>query len=282
MVIAIAGHTGFVGTILKRYFVNRGYDLVLISRNDLLNVDFLVEKVSSCDVVINLCGASIVKRWTKSYKKVLLESRIFPTVSLLSALQKVKCNIHFINASAIGIYNYDEVHTEESQNFANDYLGFVVKEWERSVIVNVPANVQFSLLRLALVLDSSGGYLKNILTSFKFKFGIYFKNASNNLSFIDSSDLCRLFDFVISQKVYGIVNCVSPNTTTNIGFAKVLRKITKCWFLFALPDIFLKLTFGESFYTLKQTPKVYPKRLLELGFVFKYGSIEESLKSKLA
>ena len=281
MQIAIAGHTGFVGTILKNYLSEVGFDLVLINRKDFSNKIDLQNKLKNSDVIINLCGAPIIKSWSKDYKNYLIESRVLPTKDILEVLKTSDREVHLINASAIGIYNSDGEHSEESSNYSTDFTGTIVKEWERSALDNFNENVHVSILRLGLVIDKSGGYLKNILPSFLFKIGIYFKNGSNSLSFLDSVDLCNLVDFVIANKVYGVVNCVAPKCSTNYEFAQVLMKITKCWFLFALPDIFLKLIFGESFYTLKQTPKVFPKRLIDLGFEFKYSCIEDSLKSKL-
>ena len=280
MKIAIAGHSGFVGTILKEYFTERGDELTLIQRVDLNDTIKLCEKLKHVSVIINLCGAPIINRWSKEYKIKLIESRVSPTRSILLALNELKNEVHFINASAIGIYSSDGIHSEDSLVFSNDFVGTIVNEWERSAKSETLDNVKLSIIRLGLVIDKSGGFLKNMITPFLFKVGIYFKKPTNTLSFIDSVDLCRQIEFIITNKVYGIVNCVSPVSTNNIGFAKVLRKITKCWFLFALPDIFLKLIFGECFYTLKQTPNVYPKRLIDLGFKFKYSTIEESLQSK--
>ena len=281
MKIAIAGHSGFVGLIFKKYLTELDIELVLIQRVDLADKIKLCEKLKDVNVIINLCGAPIVKRWSKEYKIKLVESRVSPTRNILTALKQLKNEVHLVNASAIGIYNSDGIHNEESIDFSNDFVGSVVKEWERSVTEETIPNVKTTIIRLGLVIDKSGGFLKNMFDPFFFKVGIYFKKPTNTLSFVDSVDLCRQIEFIITNKVYGVVNCVSPVHTTNIDFAKVLKKITKCWFLFALPDIFLKLIFGECFYTLKQTPNVFPKRLIDLGFEFKYNTIEESLQSKL-
>ena len=56
--------------------------------------------------IINLAGASISKRWTESYKKEVLDSRINSIKTLHDGLRNI--NTHqitsFVSASAIGIY----------------------------------------------------------------------------------------------------------------------------------------------------------------------------------
>src|SRR5690606_17713355 len=58
------------------------------------------------DAIINLAGASISKRWTKSYKRKILDSRINSLKTLAYGLSKIgKHNIRtLVSASAIGIY----------------------------------------------------------------------------------------------------------------------------------------------------------------------------------
>jgi len=59
MKIAISGASGFVGTALQKSFE----DVVTISRADFKNNN--LDKIKDCDVVINLAGAPIIKRWSQ-------------------------------------------------------------------------------------------------------------------------------------------------------------------------------------------------------------------------
>lgn len=74
---------------------------------------------------------------------------------------------------------------------------------------------------------------------------------------------------------------VAPEITDYYTVAQKLRIICKTWFLIRIPNFVLKLIFGEGFYVIKETPKVVPKRLIELGFSFRYTNIENSLKHQL-
>ena len=71
--IALTGASGFVGKEIQKYFS----DTVIIKRDD--NEAEILKKLQDVDVVINLAGAPIVKRWSKAYKKILYSSRIETT-----------------------------------------------------------------------------------------------------------------------------------------------------------------------------------------------------------
>ena len=85
MKIAISGASGYIGQHLTLFFTEKGDEVVPLGRNLFKeeNFDELCHRVESCDVVINLAGASINKRWTKAYKQELYDSRIRTTHQLV-------------------------------------------------------------------------------------------------------------------------------------------------------------------------------------------------------
>ncbi|HHD78207.1 MAG TPA: TIGR01777 family protein, partial [Epsilonproteobacteria bacterium] len=97
MKVALTGASGFVGTALQNHFK----DTVYILRED--NEETMLQKLDGVDVVINLAGAPIIKRWSDPYKKVLLDSRIKTTQTQLEAVNQSSI-AHFISTSAVGIY----------------------------------------------------------------------------------------------------------------------------------------------------------------------------------
>lgn len=56
--IALTGASGFVGTALQKTFT----DFVIITRHD--DEMNMLRKLHDVDVVINLAGAPIIKRWS--------------------------------------------------------------------------------------------------------------------------------------------------------------------------------------------------------------------------
>ena len=65
------------------------------------------EEVSRHEVVINLAGASIFRRWTNAEKRLIYDSRIETTTNLMNALGQNKgVKPSFISASAVGYYGF--------------------------------------------------------------------------------------------------------------------------------------------------------------------------------
>ncbi len=121
--IALTGASGFVGKEIQKYFS----DTVIIKRND--NEAEIMSKLQDVDVVINLAGASIVKRWSKAYKKILYSSRIETTKRVVSAINRSNVS-YFISTSAIGIYPNDITCDETCTKSDNGFLGTLCEAWE--------------------------------------------------------------------------------------------------------------------------------------------------------
>ncbi len=100
MKVALTGASGFVGS----HLIDEFNDCVIIKRSD--NEEQILEKLQDVDVVFNLAGAPIIKRWSESYKKLLISSRIDTTKKLVSAIDKSNVK-QLISTSAIGAYPDD-------------------------------------------------------------------------------------------------------------------------------------------------------------------------------
>ena len=101
--IAISGASGFVGQSLVDFFSKQNYKVVQIKRDILNNSIKLDELINSSDVVINLSGSNIINRWSESYKKLLISSRLDTTKKLVESLNRVeKKDKLFISTSAVG------------------------------------------------------------------------------------------------------------------------------------------------------------------------------------
>ena len=268
MKVAFTGASGFVGTHLQEAFT----DHVHIHRND--DVKTILEKLQGADLVINLAGAPIIKRWSEEYKKVLIESRIKTTDRLVEAINQSDVK-HFISTSAIGAYPDDGSFDESYTGYSEDFLGSLTKAWEESA---KRCNNPTAIVRFGIVLGRDGGALTQMLPPFKLGVGGTIGDGSMFMSWVDIQDLVDAYVYISQNKLTGVFNITAPNPVTNHEFTKTLGKVLHRPTLFPLPEFVLRLIYGEAAGVLIGSKEVYPKALLQSGFKFQYPTIQESLE----
>ncbi|MCU0601001.1 MAG: NAD-dependent epimerase/dehydratase family protein, partial [Desulfobacterales bacterium] len=102
MNLVITGSSGFVGTQLTRFLLDAGHEVTGIDalpdkrpsvhplfqyvQADTTIAGEWQHALKNKDVVINLAGTNIFRRWTKSYKQTIYDSRILTTRHLVEAV----------------------------------------------------------------------------------------------------------------------------------------------------------------------------------------------------
>ena len=141
----IAGASGLFGLALTERLLQRGDEVVHLVRRaptvdgaaleiewdakDVSGID--VEAIGSIDAIYNFAGATVVKRWTNSYKQEIRRSRIDATTALVSLIRKLPTPPQLcLTASGAGFYGNrgDEVLTEESSH-GKGFLVDASLEW---------------------------------------------------------------------------------------------------------------------------------------------------------
>lgn len=273
MKIAITGASGFVGSSLQRTFSS--YEFVHIHRDD--SHKLIVKKLAGVEIVINLAGAPIIKKWDEGYKQVLRQSRIDTTCALVSAINESEVK-YLISTSAVGIYPNGTSCDESCKNLGDDFLAKLALDWETEAL---KCNKPTAILRFGVILDKSGGALKQMLTPFKLGLGGIIGDGKMMTSWIALDDLMSIYRFLFDKRVEGIYNATAPNPLTNYAFTKTLGKVLNRPTIFPLPVFVLKILFGEGSSVLTDSKEVYPNALLEAGFEFAYPDAKSALEATL-
>lgn len=278
MNILISGSTGLVGQKLQEVLIGSGHKVTGIGRTDFSGPeDALHSKVGQADVVINLSGAPIVARWTESYKKEIMDSRVLTTRRLVKAMKSAPAwRGLFISTSAVGIYPEGSVFTESNARVGHDFLAEVCKAWEAEAMKARP-QTKVAVFRLGVVLDRKGGALQKMLPAFRLGLGGPIAGGKQGFSWIHMDDLINAYLFVIEKQLDGIFNLSAPQPTDNAGYTRALGKILRRPVFFPIPAIGLRLVYGEGATALTSGQKAIPERLLNEGFVFKFPEIEGAL-----
>ena len=234
--------------------------------------------------IINLAGATISKKWTSSYKKEVLNSRLDSLKTLKKGLQN--SNDHdieaMVSASAIGIYpNSLTTFYEEHETAVDDsFLGEVVQAWEKEIDAFNELNLKVSKIRIGLVLSDEGGALPKMAQPINNYVGAAFGSGQQWQSWIHINDLSRMFLFVLEKGLEGTFNGVAPNPVTNTKLTKELAKVLKKPLILPnVPKVMMELLLGEMAYLLFASQRVSSKRIEKKGFQFTYKNICKALES---
>ncbi len=262
--IVIAGGSGLIGRALSDFLSDKGYTVVWLTRNTSLvaqepaknfywnpsagEIDTKVFKDAA--VVINLAGTPISKRWTKSNKKDILNSRVKSVNTLQKAIAELKSSYRpkVINASAIGIYESSKslIHDEYSTNFNSSFLGEVVEKWEDCVADFDKINVPYCILRIGIVMSKKGGALKELLKPAKFGFMAPLGGGRQWQSWIALEDLLQLIKTLIENPITGVVNAVAPKPIVQAEMTRLLsKKIGVLYLPLGVPSLVLRLLLGQ-------------------------------------
>lgn len=229
------------------------------------------------EVIINLVGASIAKRWTSSYKKEIVDSRINTTSLILGSLRDCKHSVRqIVSASAIGIYpnSFQNYYMEDAPERDTGFLGEVVTKWEEAVLEFKTLGIDVSLLRIGLVLSEKGGAFPKIAQPIRFGVGAFFGDGKQWQSWIHIEDLARMFLFVIQEELPGVFNAVAPNPVSNKKLmCTIAEKVNKKIRMPNIPRVLMRVVLGEMHSLLFSSQRVCSGRVSTEGFDFKYDNI---------
>jgi uncharacterized protein (TIGR01777 family) len=243
-------------------------------------------RVAEQDVIINLAGAPIFRRWTPEAKKAIRESRVLTTRNLVEGLAGAGGEERFLlSTSAIGYYGSrgDEELQEDSEP-GEDFLATVAGEWESEALRAERHGVRVCCCRFGIVLGKDGGALGEMLPLFRKGLGSPLGSGKQWVSWIHEQDLVRIYLFLMERSdVSGPVNCTAPHPVTNREMTKHIGEaLGKPTFMPSVPGFMVKMMMGEFGSVLLGGQRVLPRRLLELGFQFQFPTMEEALADLLA
>lgn len=300
MIVLITGATGLIGQEIVRQFHEKGHIVhyLTTSKSKLQtqeNYKGFYWNVAeghidhSClegvEVIIHLVGASISKRWTSSYKKEILDSRVDSANLIAKTIKVHNFSVrHVISASAIGIYpsSLTNYYSETELKISDSFLGEVVDKWEKAVEVFQTEKCIVSKIRIGLVLSDSGGALPEIMKPVKFGLGACFGSGEQWQSWIHITDLARIFMFVMTEELEGIFNGVAPNPVSNKELTKsVASVLQKPLILPGIPKAVMSIALGEMHIILYESQRVSSAKIESEGFQFRYPNLAPALQSLL-
>lgn len=293
MKIIVSGASGLIGSALVPHLAARGHEVIRLVRRsagsgesqwDPARGVIDANVVGNADAIIHLSGAGIGdKRWSNSYKREILDSRVKSTKLLASVIAgAAKRPSVFLSGSAIGYYGArgDEM-LDETSSLGTGFLAEVCQQWESAA---TGAGTRTVFLRTGIVLSPKGGALKKQLPLFKAGLGGRFGRGDQWQSWISIDDEVAAIDHLLTANVQGPVNLTAPAPVTNMEFARVLGNVLRRPALFPVPAIGPKLLLGAELADalLFTGQRVLPRALSASGFQFAHPTLDIALRALLA
>lgn len=290
----IGGGSGFVGKQLASDLAKVGYSVQIISRQRRDNNTLTWNDIESNGLpsgtaaVINLAGELVLnplKRWSAQFEKELRDSRMGTTSLLRDAIAEAEIKpLFWGQISGVGYYppSPTQTYDEDSLPAATDYWSDFTKEWEAAgQLPESCSDVRRVVVRSGVVLGKNGGALPQMKPAFFLGVGGPMGSGNQWFPWIHLEDISGIFVHAVeNDTVSGVLNGVAPHAVSNRDFSSSYASALWRPSVFVLPSFAVRLMFGNIRSTmLLEGQLVTPKRTVELGYGFKYATIDDALKT---
>jgi len=294
--IAITGASGLIGTALNSSLRSDGIPTIRLVRRPAQAPDEVswdparrwvdIQALADAGVttVVHLAGAGVGdRRWTDSYKREILSSRVDGTAGIASAVADLPGPVSLICGSAIGYYgDTGDRIVDESAPAGTTFLADVVVQWEGAAAPAQKAGVRVAFARTGLVVSADGGAFGKMVPLFKAGIGGRIGPGTQLWSFISLIDEVRALRFLIDNELEGPFNLVAPHPVTNNQAVKDLAHELHRPAALPVPGFALRAALGEFAGEIVASQGVAPQRLTAAGFDWLQPTLPEALKAELA
>jgi uncharacterized protein (TIGR01777 family) len=297
--VVVAGATGTIGRALTEALVRRGDQVVALSRNPAATLVGAEvhhwpdpklappppDALSGADAIVSLLGEPIAQRWSDAVKREIGDSRVLGTRSLVEAIRSLPDRSRprtFVSQSATGYYgSRGEEALDESAPPGDDFLAGVVRDWEHEATA-AAALTRVVLTRTGVVLSARSGALGQMLTPFRLGLGGPVAGGRQYVPWIHIDDVVgTLLECLAVESLEGPINTVAPNPVTNRELSKTLGRVLGRPAVLPVPELAVRVMFGEMSTVVTTGQRVIPARLLEAGYRFRQPELEAALRELL-
>jgi len=296
--IVLAGGNGYLGTVLANYYKDKANEIVILSRKakqteqnirtvvwDGKSRGHWTAELVNADILINLCGKNVNCRCTEKNRVEIIASRVLPTELLGLVISELfEPPKLWINITSATIYRHaedrqqDELAGEIGEGFSVE----VCKEWEAAFNKYATPKTRKITLRMGIVLGRHEGVFPRLLNLVKMGMGGKQGNGNQYVSWVHELDAARSTEWFSDHlELAGIFNCVAPYPVKNGDLMTIIRRTYGAPFGLPAPKWLLEIgaiVIGTETELILKSRWVLPGRLLESGFEFLFGKVEDAVK----
>jgi hypothetical protein len=288
MKVAVTGASGLIGSALVPHLRGAGHDVVRFVRRDPAAPDELgwdgrsldPSRLGDVDAVVHLAGAGVAdKRWTPSYKELIVSSRREGTTAVAEAIAASGHPTVLLSASAVGWYgDTGDRITDETGPPGEGFLAEVCRVWEAST---APArgSCRVAHLRTGYVLAKDALGLRKQIRVARLGLGAPLGSGRQWMSWITLRDEVRAIQHLLTADVEGPVNLVGPAPATNRELTTAInRAVHRPTFPVPVPGLALRTALGPfAAEGVLIGQRLVPAVLTAAGFAFADPDLDAAL-----
>jgi uncharacterized protein (TIGR01777 family) len=289
MKVAVTGATGLIGAALVDRLRGDGHQVVRLVRQaakagdevhwDPIGGDVDLAGLAGLDAAVHLAGAGVGDRpLTAAYKRVVWDSRVLGTRTLVAALQRLDpVPSVLVCGSASGYYGDrgEEELTEDSPG-GDGFMADLVRAWEAETAPATAAGIRVPLARTNLVVSRQGGaFGRRLLPLIRLGLAGPIGSGRQWWSWISLTDQVEALAFLLTGELSGPVNLAAPVPARNREVMSTLAHAVHRPALLPAPGFALRLVLRDFADEILASRKVLPRRLERAGFRFTHPAIAD-------
>jgi hypothetical protein len=184
----------------------------------------------------------------------------------------------------VGYYGpHGDEELTEGDGPGNDFGAQVCVQWEEATAPVEVFGVRRAVIRTGVVLSPEALALRRLALPYRLFVGGQLGSGKQWFSWIHVADFIAGVRFLMERAdASGVFNLSAPRPLTNANFGKVLGRVMGRPSWIPVPAIAMQILFGEMASVLLEGQRVVPRRLLDLGFKFRFPEADLALRDVLA
>jgi uncharacterized protein (TIGR01777 family) len=302
--VVIAGGAGHIGRRLAAALVERGDDVVVLSRDPdraarhgpipgrlaPWSVDDpagLARLLDGADAVVGVTGVPVGPRpWTARRRQAIRTSRLEPTHAIVEAIRTLaperRPRVLVSVSGTDGYEGQDLVPATEASPTGRGFLAKLCADWEAAASEANALGVRVAITRIGFVLAPDATVMRLFALPFRFFLGGPLGSGRQWFSWIHVDDVVGLLTLAIDDpRAQGSINAVSPEPIHQADLAAAVGAALHRPSWLRIPAVLIRLVMRESSILALGSRRIVPVRALELGYRFRWTDLRAAVRDIL-
>ena len=308
MRVVVTGATGFLGRPIVRALVERGDQVIALSRAPAraglgAGVEVVAaeleepgpwqDALAGAGAIVHLAGEPIAgRRWNARVKQIIRDSRVEATRVLVEGVRALPAERRpaaLVSASGVDYYpfaegpgGFDDDDVTERDPPGDGFLSRLCRDWEAEAALAEELGVRVVRMRTGLVVGP-GGALAKMTGPFRFFVGGPVGSGRQWVSWIHLDDVVAAYLAAIDDARWrGPINLVAPEPARNKDLSNAIAAALRRPSVIGAPAFAVRLAVGELAESILHGRKAVPAALTALGFSFRHPALRDAVAATLA